>query len=280
MQTIDSFLAKARKLLAASSETAALDANLLLAAAMAVDRTYLLVHGDSVIPAAALERAESLVARRKNGEPIAYLVGHREFWRGDFATRHKVLVPRQDSESVIELVHELFRRKNQQLFFADLGSGSGCLGSSILGDYPNARALCIDVSQQAILATRLNCDTRRATLLLQSWHKRIPCNQKLHFIVCNPPYIRSSDLHDLVVRRHEPLRALNGGLSGLEEFAAVMDKARTLLRSDGVLIFEIGAGQKLRPLAKQYGFKQIAAKTDLAGRERAVGFGLMLRQVF
>lgn len=253
-----------------------IDAEIIVGFVLNMDRSSIQINWDKSISESDATTIANTVMRRASGEPISYITQRRSFWKGEFFIKTKTLIPRHDSEALIELTLSLFKNKNIALKFLDLGVGSGCLAISLLQEYTNACAVGIDISHDAIVSARENCKKydleHRMTFGLQSWSKNIAIRSRVHLIVSNPPYIKCGDMLELEVRYHEPIKALNGGVSGLEKFAEIMRIAGRVLRPDGIIVCEIGMNQKLAPIALQYGFRQIASMRDLQGIVRSVAF--------
>jgi release factor glutamine methyltransferase len=192
-------------------------------------------------------RYRSWVARRAAREPFAYIVGHAEFWSLDFVVDPAVLIPRADSETLIDAVTQRFADLEQPLRVLDLGVGSGCLLLTLLSQYPNARGVGTDTSEGALLVARRNAEglglAGRARLELASWTQGIA--GPFDVVISNPPYVRSGDIAGLEpeVSRFEPRGALDGGPDGLDGYRGLLPGVPALLAPDGALFLEIGEGQ-------------------------------------
>ncbi len=216
-------------------------------------------------------RFDSLIARRATGEPLAYIVGHKEFWSLEFEVGPGALVPRPDSETLIEQALKLYPDRTEPLEVLDLGTGTGCLLIALLSEYPNARGTGIDASEQALDWARRTLARHgleaRCRLIAGDWARaRGPAD----VILANPPYVRSDKAAALA--RFEPLAALDGGADGLEAYRALAPRIAPLLKPKGCAFFELGAGQAEAVAAiMQARMLEIAGiAADLAGVERCM----------
>jgi release factor glutamine methyltransferase len=254
-----------------------LDARLLLAHAMRVSPDTLL--GSIGIPADARIRFEAFLARRILREPLAYITGKKEFWSLEFDVGPGVLIPRPETETLVEQVLERFPEWSQALEIVDFGTGTGCLLAACLSEYPNARGLGVETSDTALPWARRNIDrlglSDRCGLELADWRRILSVQADV--IVSNPPYVRSRDIPLLApdVRLFEPVSALDGGEDGLEAYRALAPVIGRLLKPGGLLFLEIGAGQEKAVSAILAGQRIgiVAIATDLAGIGRCIVAG-------
>jgi release factor glutamine methyltransferase len=258
------------RLARAGVEGPALEARLLLAHALGEPVERLLIDRRRII---STESFDALLARRVTREPLAFMTGHREFWSLDFEVGPATLIPRNDSETLIEAALAATTAPSRIL---DLGTGSGCLLLAALHEFPAAWGLGIDRSPAAVALAHRNA--RRLTLadrsafLCGDWAAAIA--GRFDLVLCNPPYIPSADIAGLMpeVARHEPATALDGGADGLDAVRLLLADLPRLLTPTGVGIIEIGFGQDeaaLR-LAQQAGFSRPALRADLGGVPRAL----------
>ncbi len=218
----------------------------------------------------------ALVERRAGREPMAFITGRQGFWTLDLAVSPATLIPRADSETLIEASLAALPDRARVGGVLDLGTGTGCLLLAALSEFPRAFGLGVDVSPDAAKLARHNAErsglTDRASFAAGDWAACVA--GRFDLVLCNPPYIEAADLAGLMpeVIRHEPRRALDGGRSGLDAYAALLPELPRLLAPDGVAVFELGAGQAgpVAALAKAAGFAQITSYPDLAGIERAL----------
>jgi release factor glutamine methyltransferase len=263
----------AQKLAAAGIESPRAEARLLLAHALGVSRDETL-QPVPLTPEQALA-FDGLVARRAAREPSAYIIGHREFWSMDFRVGRGVLVPRPDSETLIEEVLRIFPDRSEPLHIADLGTGSGILLIAALKEFPHATGIGFESSDEAFAWGHLNAERLamgRAEIRHAGWDEA--AQNAFDLILSNPPYIPSGEIGGLdpEVARHEPRAALDGGPDGLDAYRALAGLLPRLLRRDGCAILEIGAGQapEMEPLFRDSGLKVARVIPDLAGIPRAL----------
>jgi release factor glutamine methyltransferase len=266
-------LSAEQRLTVAGVASPRLDAKLLLADALGVEPSWLFTHPDFVIKDAApfLTRLE----RREKREPISHILGKREFWSREFIVGPRVLDPRPDSETLIAAILKRLPDHQAPLRLLDLGTGSGCLLLTLLGELPKASGLGIDQSAIALEVARNNAEglglAERAQFQEGDWNKELVLG-KFDIIISNPPYIPSADIAMLEpeVRLYEPLAALDGGMDGLNAYRAIIDQLPGLLKPDGLIAFEMGIGQDqaLACLLDAAGFKNIEWENDLAGITR------------
>ncbi len=241
-----------KRLLAAGVTSGALDADLLLAHVMGLDRAGLVLGRDRTLGADELARYRALLVRRAAHEPVAYLLGTKEFWGLPFAVSPGTLIPRPDSETLVESVLSLVQKRRGPLRLLDLGTGSGCLLISLLHALPNAEGVGIDLSPEALVVAHKNAklldNPERVTFFEGSWYEALPANcPPFDVIISNPPYIPDRDVAHLMrdVRDYEPHIALVGGNDGLENYRILTAQLKSYLQPRGVVAFEIGKGQEL-----------------------------------
>jgi len=247
------------------------EARLMLAHALGITREQLLADPDTAVPAV----FDSLLARRVGREPLAYILGRQEFWSMSFKVSPATLIPRADSETLIEAALSALPDRAAVRRVLDLGTGTGCLLLAALSEFPAAFGVGIDLSADA---ARLAVDNAaalgfadRSAFLVGDWASSIA--GRFDLVLSNPPYIPRADLAVLMpeVRAHEPARALDGGADGLCAYRAVLGDLPRLLRPQGVAVLEIGVGQdaSVPTLAHAGGF-QTETRLDLGGVPRAV----------
>jgi len=211
---------------------------------------------------------ESFLARRIAREPVAYITGAKEFWSLDFAVGPGVLIPRPETETLVEQVLKRFPDREAPLDVLDLGTGTGCLLIAVLREYANARGVGLDSSPQALGWARRNVEKHRARARLIEGDFAAGAGA-YDVILANPPYIRTEGIATLApeVRLYEPLQALDGGADGLEAYRALGPLTERLLKPDGLVFLEIGAGQG--PAVGKL-IKTVEIVPDLAGIDRCV----------
>ena len=254
------------------------DARLLLQHTLGVEHAHLITHREDPIGNAAQAAFLGLVAQRREGTPIAYITGQREFFGLEFSVTPAVLIPRPETELLVELALEHIS-ESAPARILDLGTGSGAIAISIAKLRPNSRIVAVDTSQSALAVARDNAARllgrpcpARIQFLQGDWFDGL-AGQRFDLIVCNPPYVADTDPHllqgDL---RFEPRGALLGGYDGLEAIRRIMSRARAHLLPGGWFMMEHGYDQadQCRALALQVGFSTIATHADLAGIPRVL----------
>ena len=225
----------------------------------------------------------ALVSRRAAREPLAFITGRRGFWTLDLAVSPDTLVPRPDSETLIEAALAALPSRAAVADILDLGTGTGCLLLAALSEFPAAFGVGADLSPAAARLAAGNARSSgfagRAAFLAGDWAAAL--RGRFDLILCNPPYIESAAIAGLMpeVGRHEPARALDGGQAGLDAYARIMPTLPALLKRGGIAVFELGAGQlqAVSGLARQAGLTHIAVQDDLGGVPRALVLGLPAR---
>jgi release factor glutamine methyltransferase len=272
-RTLRAALAEACRQLEPTSPTPRLDAEVLLAHVLGKNRSYLRTWPDSALAPRQIEDYTAWVAARARGMPIAYLVGYREFWSRDFLVSPDVLIPRPETELLLQLALEAVAARPEP-YVADLGTGSGVLAVTLAAERRDATVHAADISQAALRIARSNAGRHgvgRIRFLLSDWFSAFPEDLRFDAVVSNPPYLGESDPHlregDL---RFEPHLALTGGADGLEAFRAIAEQSRTRLHADGVLLLEHGYDQAgaMRSLLQQFGYRKISQHRDLQGHPR------------
>ncbi len=260
------------RLSAAGIETARLDAEVLLAAALGVGRTELYCRLPDRVAPSGHDRFASNLERRAAGEPTAYLTGEREFWSLAFTVTPDVLIPRPETELLVETAVGL-AREHPAPVLCDLGTGSGCIAVALAHELPRARIVATDVSAAALGIAARNARGHAVTDRLAFVQGDLLTSLNRHFdvIVSNPPYIADREPLPPEVER-EPGRALRAGRDGLDVIRRLISDAPARLRSGGWMLIEIGSGQAdaVRRLALDVGFVSLSLRTDFAGIPRVV----------
>lgn len=271
---IDQALVHAKSKLATSqSDTIALDAELLLGFVLNKSRTYLYTWPETLLTEAQYTQYEQLLAQRLAGKPIAYLTGERAFFGLDFYVSEATLIPRPDTEILVETALEKMAIKNDQAWsFCDLGTGSGAIACALKHQQPHCQATAIDFSQAALEVAQQNAQRHQLDISFKqgNWFQPV-ADQSFDLIVSNPPYIESKDPHlnqgDV---RFEPETALVSGSDGLEDIRQLIAQAPKHLKADGWLILEHGYQQAkpVQALFQQAGFSHIETRQDYGNRPR------------
>ncbi|MDO8888547.1 MAG: peptide chain release factor N(5)-glutamine methyltransferase [Hydrogenophaga sp.] len=253
-----------------------LDAQMLLLLALQRsphDRAWLVAHDGDALPADAAARLAVLVGRRQRGEPMAYLRGDQEFFGLQLQVDRRVLVPRPDTETLVNWALEKVDAANDAVRVLDLGTGSGAIALSIASQRPTASVSATDASDDALAVARSNAQRLGLPVRFHagSWLDAVP-GQRFEVIVTNPPYIAEHDPH-LAALTHEPLSALTAGADGLSDIRTIVADAPHALVSGGWLLIEHGFDQAevVRGLLQAAGFEQVSSRTDLAAIERCSG---------
>jgi release factor glutamine methyltransferase len=264
----------------AAIESASLDARLLIGHVLGLDLTGLIKSAQRQLTESESTQIEGVARRRLAGEPVARIVGEKEFWGLPLQLSSATLVPRPDTETVVELALELLRADglaSRPLRVADLGTGSGAILLALLSELPNAQGFGTDISEQALRTAAANAISTglaaRATFIACDYAAGL--SGLFDLIVSNPPYIRAADISGLAaeVREYDPLMALDGGVDGLDAYRALIPQAAGLLAPGAALIVEAGEGQSgpINSLMTIAGLTPTGApKADLAGIPRAV----------
>lgn len=253
------------------SDSAALDARLLLAHVLGKTRTWLYAWPDAVLAEADLQRFYTLVAARAAGSPIAYLLGTREFWSLTLQVNSAVLIPRPETELLVQIALELGPQGPARV--ADLGTGSGAIALALARERPQWQLHATEFSAAALAVAEQNRQAlgfANVSMLAGSWCEPLPASG-YDLIVSNPPYIAEDDLHlqqgDV---RFEPRSALVAGAAGLQDIVAISAQALPRLKPAGCLLLEHGwqQGTAVRALLQEAGFVQVRTQLDMGGRER------------
>lgn len=271
-------LAEAKKKLnTAGVSEYALDADLIMMKVTGMDRVGVLTSSSFILSTQQKDEFFEKIQRRMNKEPVAYILGYREFMGLDFFVESGVLIPRPDTEILVEAVLETIEKSNRKIYAAEVGTGSGCISVSI-AKFGNAECYCTDINPKAIeLAVKnamLNKVENRVHFYAGDVFKGLPPNMMYDIIVSNPPYIRKKDMKFLMpdVKDYEPENALCGGEDGLDFYRTISAEGRKLLKEGGYIFFEIGYDEayEVKEILVENGYKDICIKRDLSGLDRVV----------
>jgi len=253
-----------------TSDTPALDAELLFCAVCGIDRSAVTTDQSLALTNRQVDVFSTLINRRAAGEPIAYLLQRKEFWSQDLLVSPEVLIPRPETELLVEQALE--NLPDQPCNVADLGTGSGAIALAIATERPNVQVTATDISQSALEVAMKNAarlGVRNVTFRQGDWFAPL-ADQHYRLIVSNPPYVRVGDPRLEVGTLYEPVDALISGYDGLDALRMICAAARRYLNSQGVLVLEHACDQKnaVHKLLSQGGFETIVSSTDLAGKPR------------
>ena len=251
-----------------------LDAQIILSEIMGIKRESLITNNEISISKKIMEKYNCAIKRRIKKEPVAYIIGKKEFWSEDFMVNHGTLIPRPETELLIYKIINFF--KNKKINILDIGTGSGCILLSILKELNFSRGIGIDISAKAIQMAKVN--SKNLNLFYRSKFKVIDLNKfnigKYDLIVSNPPYIPSRDIKNLSkdITSYEPLTALNGGSDGLDLIKKVIYKSNHLLKREGLLALEIGHSQyqKVSYILRSNGYREMSKEYDFNRNVRCI----------
>lgn len=283
-KTAGEMLAMARAFLARKSvEESRLEAELLVGHALGLDRLQLFMQLDRPIAASEIDAARDLLVRRGRREPVAYITGRREFYGRSFRVGPGVLIPRPETELLVDRARELAKERSG-LCILDFGTGSGCIAVTLALELPGATVIALELSPAAVLCARTNADALRASIEIvegegfTSLDRRIAGGERFDLVIANPPYVRADERESLApeVREHEPALALFAPPGNPDHFVReLIRRARGMLAPGGALLVELGLGQAPRVLeiAREH---ELRARTlrDLAGIERVLEVAL------
>ena len=252
-----------------------LDSEILLSKSINKDKKYIILNPKEILKSKQLIRFKGLIERRKKGEPIAYLINKKEFWKEDFYVDKNVLIPRPDTELIVEEVLKIYPIKSQ-LNFLDIGTGSGCILLSILKERANFYGTGIDISKKSIEVSKFNAKKLDLSNRTKFFHSSVDNFKigKYDIVVSNPPYIELLNLKYLEkdVVNFEPKLALSGGFDGFSKIRKVINKASILIKKNGKFILEIGFNQKnkVKKILKKEGFYINKAIKDYGNNDRCL----------
>ena len=243
-----------------------LDAQIILSDIMGIKREFLITNSETNISKKVLDKYNIAIKRRIKREPIAYIVGKKEFWSQNFEVNYSTLIPRSESELLVYKLVSYF--KNKRVNILDIGSGSGCILLSLLKELHLSRGIGIDISSRAVKTAKLN--SKKLNLFYRSRFKVASIDNfnvgKYDLVVSNPPYIALKDMKNLSkdILNYEPLIALKGGLDGLDLIKKVIYKSKHLLKANGLLGIEVGNNQyfKVSNVLKENGFRELHKEYD------------------
>ena len=252
-----------------------LDSEILMTSVIKKDRKYLILNQKKQIKNSDLEHYKKLINIRANGKPIAYLIGNKNFWKYDFKVNEDVLIPRPETELIVEQVLKLYKNKSK-LRILDIGVGSGCIILSILKEKKDFLGVGIDKSKKCLDVSNINALNLNVKKRVKLFNFDIDNFNygKYDIILSNPPYIEKLKIKYLEkdVKNFEPKLALSGGLDGISEIRKVVSKSSELIKRKGKLFLEIGFDQKnkVKKILEKNGFKLDKVLKDLAKNDRCI----------
>jgi release factor glutamine methyltransferase len=269
--------------------SSSLDSRILLGHAMGLDRS-IYPHENIDITQDEINTFKKLIKERLKGKPVSRIIRKKEFWKMIFTIDDSTLDPRPDSEVIIQTILNHFIDKSKKLRVLDLGSGSGCLGLSILDEYKKSEAIFFDISKKSLEMVKLNSLNHklyeRSKFVHMNWFDKkwdakifeIIKKTKFDIIIANPPYIPSNEIKDLEieVKKFEPILALDGGDDGLESYRCIIPKIKKILALEGKLFIEIGKDQEnlINQIANSNNLIYKESNKDLSGITRVLVYGL------
>ena len=272
---IQTLLKESNEQLIYYSKTSKLDVEILLSEAIKKNREYLIINCKKKVKNKNIKLFKKMLHKRKKGETIAYILNKKEFWRNNFYVDKNVLIPRPDTEVLVEEVWKLFNI-NLKLNVLDIGTGSGCILLSILKERKNFYGTGIDISKKAIKVAIFNAKMHQLSNRVDFYHSDVDkfLFGKYDLIISNPPYIKKMDLKylDKDIKAYEPTQALDGGKCGFSKIEKVVNKASTLIKKNGKFVLEIGFDQKNKTLGilKNNGFFINKVVKDYGKNDRCI----------
>ena len=252
-----------------------LDSQILLSEIINKDKKYIILNPKEILNTKQLKKFKDLIKRRKKGEPVAYLINNKEFWRDEFYVNKDVLIPRPDTELIVEQVLKIYP-KQSQLQILDIGTGSGCILLSILKERINFYGVGIDVSNKSINVSKFNAKRLKLNNRVKFFHSSVDNFRigKYDIVVSNPPYIKLLNFKylDKDVINFEPKLALSGGFDGFSKISKVISKTKNLIKKNGKFVLEIGFNQKnkVREILKKEGFYINKSIKDYGNNDRCI----------
>jgi len=252
-----------------------LDCEILLSNSINKDKKYIILNPKQILNDGQLSDFKNLIEKRKKGEPIAYLINKKEFWNNEFFVNKDVLIPRPDTELIVEEVLKIYS-KNTHLQVLDIGTGSGCILLSLLKERKYFYGTGIDISKKSINVSKFNAKKLNLENRVKFFHSSVDnfTRGKYDLVVSNPPYIELVNLKYLEkdIVNFEPKLALSGGFDGFSKIRKVINKANYLIKKNGKFILEIGFNQKnkVKEILKQEGFYINKAVRDYGNNDRCI----------
>ena len=252
-----------------------LDCEILLSKVLKKDRKYIILNLNQYLKDEHYDKFKKLIFQRLAGKPIAYLIGKKDFWKYEFDISNKVLIPRPDTEIIIEETLKIFKHK-KRLNILEIGVGSGCILLSILKEKKNSRGIGVDISKKCIELSKINALKLDLNNRVKFFKTDVDnfFYGKYDLVISNPPYIKKHNLKylELDVAKYEPKLALDGGIDGVSEIIKVIDKSSKLVKKGGKLILEINfdQGNRVREFLKRKGYYINKVIKDFGKKNRCI----------
>lgn len=271
---IQEYLKQAKHVLSVVTDAPQLEAECLLARVLNKSRSYLYAKPEEIVSVTAANHFSNLLNRRCQGEPLAYIVGKKEFWSLDFSVTPATLIPRPETELLIEILLEKFPDVHSKMKVADLGTGSGIIALTLKHERPQWEVVGVDVNRNALAVAKANANDlgiSPVSFIESDWCTNLP-DTDFDVIISNPPYIAENEWEAYAGGlAFEPKQALISGKDGLDAIRNICKTARNYLKLDGILLLEHGflQGSAVRELLLQEGYMSVSSFLDLSGHERA-----------
>ena len=276
MMNIQSALLEANKILAENNiKSSKLDSEILLSKVLEKDRKFIILNLDKFLDNIHYKKFKNLISQRSSRKPIAYLVGKKDFWKYEFYIFDGTLIPRPETELIIEEALRIFKYKDK-INILEIGIGSGCILLSILKEKENFKGVGIDISKKCVELSKINALKLNINHRVKFFKSDVDnfFIGKYDLIISNPPYIKKHDLKylELDVAKYEPRLALDGGIDGVSEIIKVIDKSSKLVKKGGKLILEINfnQGDKVKNILRRKGFFINKVLKDLGKKDRCI----------
>ncbi|PJF22099.1 MAG: peptide chain release factor N(5)-glutamine methyltransferase [Phototrophicales bacterium] len=274
MMTIRQALINAKARISAVSSSPGLDAQLLLAEVIGESRAHVIAHPERQLTPEQVAQYDAWITRRADAEPVAYILGRKAFYDREFLVTPAVLIPRPETEHLLEAALEF--AADRPCVAVDVGTGSGALAVTFAANCPQATVYATDISHPALEIARQNAEVHHVNVTFLQGDLLMPLIERqiaLDLLMANLPYIASDDVPQLLVSRHEPILALDGGVEGLDLIRRILEQSRHILKPGALILLEIGAdqGEAVTQLAQQMlSPQQVSLMKDYAGHDRVV----------
>ena len=263
-----------------NTESPSLETQMMIAKVIEKDRLYIMLNLEEDIDESKVEIIKTMIDKRKNSYPLQYILGEREFWGMDFKVSEGVLIPRQDTEILIEETLKKLKdnKHKSNLKGFEIGVGSGIISITLLKEIETLTMIGVDINDKAIELTKANAlkheVSDRLCILNSNLFEKINKENQFDFIISNPPYIETKVIDSLKedIKKHEPKLALDGGEDGLDFYRAIIEQSKSYISPEGFIAFEIGynQGEAVKKIFVENGYPNVTIAKDLAGFDRVV----------